>query len=180
VKAFVTSYLLFVATAVHGAESQPSPYVGQEHRAIMSLSSAEINDLLAGKGMGLAKAAELNGYPGPKHVLELAPQLNLTPDQLASTKSLHSSMRTKASALGRRIIEREQTLDRMFADKTIAEASLSDALAEIGDLQAQLRQAHLEAHLVQARILTDAQSAQYAKLRGYSDQANAAEHRHVH
>lgn len=179
-KKFVASYLVFVATALHGAELQPSPYVGQEHRAIKSLSSAEIADLLAGKGMGLAKAAELNGYPGPKHVLELAPQLNLTPDQLASTKSLHSSMQTKASALGRSIIEREQTLDRMFADKTISEASLSNTLTEIGDLQAQLRQAHLEAHLAQARILTDEQSALYAKLRGYSDRESAAEHTHVH
>jgi Spy/CpxP family protein refolding chaperone len=180
VKRFVASYLLFVATAVNGAESQPSPYVGQEHRAIKSLSSAEIADLLAGKGMGLAKAAELNGYPGPKHVLELAPQLNLTPDQLASTKRLHHAMQTKASALGRSIIEREQKLDRMFADRTISETSLSSTLAEIGELQGQLRGAHLEAHLAQARILTDAQSAHYAKLRGYSGRATTPEHGHSH
>ena len=34
-------------------------------------------DLRAGRGMGLALAAELNGYPGPAHVLELADKLDL-------------------------------------------------------------------------------------------------------
>jgi hypothetical protein len=45
-----------------GAQSQ-SPYVGQEFREIKALSPQEISDYLSGKGMGLAKAAELNGYP---------------------------------------------------------------------------------------------------------------------
>ena len=35
--------------------------------------------------MGLAKAAELNHYPGPAHVLTLATELALTPDQKART-----------------------------------------------------------------------------------------------
>jgi hypothetical protein len=31
--------------------------------------------------MGMAKAAELNGYPGPRHVLDLSPELHLTDAQ---------------------------------------------------------------------------------------------------
>ena len=36
---------------------------------IRGLSEQEIDDLTNGRGMGLARAAELNGYPGPLHVL---------------------------------------------------------------------------------------------------------------
>jgi Spy/CpxP family protein refolding chaperone len=179
-KLFIASCSLFIAGIVGGAESHPSPYKGQEDREIKSLSSTEIADLLAARGMGLAEAAELNGYPGPKHVLELAPQLNLTSDQLAATKRLHRSMQAKAGALGRSIIEREQALDRMFANRTISEASMSSTLTELGELQARLREAHLEAHLAQARILTEAQSAHYATLRGYRSHGHDTAHGHSH
>ena len=47
------------------------PYAGMQQRALKALSEDQIADLRAGKGMGLALAAELNGYPGPIHVLEL-------------------------------------------------------------------------------------------------------------
>lgn len=177
---FIASCLLPVAGIACGAEPQPSPYKGEEHRAIKSLSEAEIADLLAGKGMGLAKAAELNGYPGPKHVLELASELDLTADQLAATERLYRSMQAKASALGRSIVARERELDRMFAEKTVSEASLSNALAQLGELQAQLREAHLAAHLAQAKILTATQSAQYARLRGYDSGGHHKAHGHAH
>ena len=49
-----------------------SPYAGQQTRAIKALSPEDLAGLLNGEGRGMAKAAELNGYPGPVHVLELA------------------------------------------------------------------------------------------------------------
>jgi hypothetical protein len=49
----------------------PTPYAGQQNRTIKALSDEDIVGLLKGDGMGFAKAAELNGYPGPKHVLDL-------------------------------------------------------------------------------------------------------------
>jgi Spy/CpxP family protein refolding chaperone len=177
-KCIAAIVLILTTSAAQSADSQHSSYIGQEHREIKSLSDAEIADLLAGRGMGLAKAAELNGYPGPKHVLELAPQLNLTPDQLAATKTLHHSMQTKASELGRRIVEQEHVLDTMFADKMISHESLSRALETIGELQTQLRRTHLETHLTQAKILTAEQSKHYSKLRGYSETATGSHHAH--
>lgn len=51
-------------TKHHG---QHSPYAGLPAREIKALSPEEIADLAAGRGMGLALAAELNGYPGPRH-----------------------------------------------------------------------------------------------------------------
>ena len=73
------------------AAAPESPYVGQESRGIKALSPEDVDAYLAGKGMGLAKAAELNGYPGPAHVLELASQLSLTSDQRARTQALFAS-----------------------------------------------------------------------------------------
>jgi len=82
--------------AVSATADSQSPYVGQESRAIKALSPQEISDYLSGKGMGLAKAAELNGYPGPAHVLELAAQLDLTPEQKIKTEVLFKKMEARA------------------------------------------------------------------------------------
>ena len=65
--------------------------------------------------MGLARAAELNSYPGPMHVLELADRLALTEDQRAATQALMARMRSEAQRVGAAIIAAEQTLDRDFA-----------------------------------------------------------------
>ena len=60
---------------------------------------------LSGKGMGLAKAAELNGYPGPAHVLELAAQLDLTPEQKTKTEVLFKKMQARAIPLGKELVK---------------------------------------------------------------------------
>src|SRR5512134_704976 len=98
------------------ARSQ-SPYVGQEFREIKALSPQEISDYLSGKRLGLAKAAELNGYPGPAHVLELAAQLNVTDDQRAKTEALFKRMQARAIHLGKELIEEERALDKLFASR---------------------------------------------------------------
>ena len=63
---------LLLACVLTGAAAQTTPhasaYAGQQSRAIKSLSEQDVDDLLAGRGAGFAKAAELNGYPGPAHV----------------------------------------------------------------------------------------------------------------
>ena len=150
-----------------GLTAPPSPYIGQEARDIKSLSPEEIDAYVAGKGMGLAKAAELNGYPGPSHVLELASQLRLTPEQKSATDALFAAMQKEASELGRSLVEGERRLDQLFAGRSVDEASLARALEEIGTTQARIRGAHLKAHLAQARILTPEQTSHYAELRGY-------------
>ena len=60
------------------ADSARSAYVGQQSRDIKALSDEDIAALRNGDGMGLAKAAELNGYPGPRHVVALVRQLRLS------------------------------------------------------------------------------------------------------
>lgn len=68
-----------------------SPYRGEEVRNIKALSEQEIEAYLSGQGMGYAKAAELNSYPGPKHVLELARELGLSPAQEEQTLTIHAA-----------------------------------------------------------------------------------------
>jgi Spy/CpxP family protein refolding chaperone len=144
-----------------------SPYVGQEFREIKALSAQEISDYLSGKGMGLAKAAELNGYPGPAHVLELAAQLDLTLDQKTKTEVLFKKMQARAIPLGKELVEEERALDRLFGSRTVNSQSLAQALARIGRLQGQVRQVHLDAHVEQTALLTPAQVEKYNRLRGY-------------
>jgi Spy/CpxP family protein refolding chaperone len=155
-----------------------SPYAGEQSREIKALSADDIAGLRAGKGMGYAKAAELNGFAGPAHVLELADALGLTPEQRARTEALFASMSAKASARGRALVDKERELDALFASRTVTPERLASSLQAIGALQAQVRQAHLEAHLAQVQILTAEQNARYAELRGYGRNAPGGERGH--
>jgi len=172
----------FALAAVSGAYAvgTPSPYAGQEQREIKSLSSEDVQSLLSGKGMGLAKAAELNGYPGPSHVLQLAAELQLSDGQRAATQALFQAMESKAITLGASLVQAERELDQLFASRQATPSLLAQKLGAIGQLQAQVRGAHLEVHLAQAQLLSAEQIALYAKLRGYTGETKAPGHRHSH
>ncbi len=144
-----------------------SAYAGQEDRDIKALSPEDISAYLSGKGMGLARAAELNGYAGPAHVLELAAPLALTPEQRSRTEALFAAMTAKAIPLGQALVAHERELDRLFASRAVTAELLAQSLQDIGVLQAKVRETHLEAHLHQLVILTAEQNARYAQLRGY-------------
>ena len=68
-----------------------------------------------GEGFGMALAADRNGYPGPKHILELREQLGLTPAQQAQAQQLFDRMRADALAAGRKLLDKESELERHFA-----------------------------------------------------------------
>lgn len=149
------------------ADAPSTPYAGQQARAVKSLPDDHIADYLAGRGMGLAKPAELNSYPGPMHVLELAAQIDLTPEQKARTEGLIPPMREEAKRLGALYIQKERELDELFASKRVMSEALEAKLKEIADLQAEIRLVHLRTHLAQAEILTPEQIGRYNHLQGY-------------
>lgn len=146
---------------------QPSPYSGMETRAVKALSDEQIADLEAGRGMGLALAAELNSYPGPVHVLELAEALDLSLDQRARTKDLLDRMKAETIPIGRRVVALERRLDQLFEDRKITAEALREMTAQIGAAQGELRAAHLRYHLEMAEGLTPDQVKRYVELRGY-------------
>jgi Spy/CpxP family protein refolding chaperone len=126
--------------------------------------------------MRFALAAELNGYPGPAHVLEHAGALQLTPAQQQATETLMQAHKAEARALGAQVVQAERELDRAFAQKTVDEPELARLTGRIGERQARLRAAHLRTHLQQTALLTGQQIARYQQLRGYAD-ASSAHHR---
>jgi Spy/CpxP family protein refolding chaperone len=160
---------------VPGCVFAQTPYAGMQTRPIKALSEQQVADLGAGRGMGLALAAELNGYPGPSHVLELADKLNLTPDQRAGVQRLFDSMKAEAVPLGSKLLEQEADLDRLFAGRTVTPESLKASTAAVAITQGVLRETHLKYHLSTVAVLTPAQMHRYAELRGYGDKPM---HRH--
>jgi hypothetical protein len=147
----------------HGSK----PYAGLEQRAVKALSEQQVADLRAGRGMGLALAAELNGYPGPLHVLELADQLELSGELRARMRELFDAMKTEAVPMGETLIAQEAALDRAFAERSISAETLAALTAQIGETQGRLRAIHLKYHLTTADLLSPHQRHRYAELRGY-------------
>jgi Spy/CpxP family protein refolding chaperone len=144
-----------------------SAYAGMQTRAIKALSEQQITDLRAGKGMSFALPAELNGYPGPSHTLELAGPLDLSEEQKLKVQKLFEQMQTEAKALGEQVISREYELDRLFKDGKASPASIEEATAKAAQVQGQLRASHLKYHLNTKDVLTPQQVAKYNQLRGY-------------
>lgn len=146
-----------------------SPYADRVADAIAGLTAEQIDDLRNARGMGYALPAELNGYPGPRHVLDLADDLDLNASQRDTMQSLFDGMATQAIVAGEAVITAHADLDALFAsgNATVDEvARLSQAL---GDAEAQLRSIHLAAHLQTLAILTDHQVMQYQVQRGYAE-----------
>lgn len=144
-----------------------SPYAGEQGRGIKALSEREVRDYLSGAGMGYARAAELNGYPGPMHVLELVDQLALTPAQRDAMQTLMNNHKADARNLGKLVVEREQELDRLFADAQADKARVEAATRSAAEALAQYRASHLTTHIAAAAILTAEQRDKYSVLRGY-------------
>lgn len=160
------------AVAAEGAQ----PYAGQQHRALKALSDDDLRGLREGEGMGMAKAAELNHYPGPRHVLDLADALALAPSTRQQVETIFQDMSAKARDLGGQIITLEQQLDAHFRDGSIDPEILTDLTLGIGRLRGQLRAVHLAAHLQVRSLLSDDQVAAYDKRRGYTDGGGGGGH----
>jgi Spy/CpxP family protein refolding chaperone len=153
-----------LAEAGHGH----APYAGWDGRAIRALSAAQIEDLQRGRGMGMALPAELNGYPGPLHVLELADQLELTAAQQAEAQRLFGAMQAEAIVLGSQVIAGEAALDRLFATGAATDAAIMAAAVEVGRAQGVLRAHHLRYHVAMRAVLRPHQVMRYQQLRGYA------------
>jgi len=152
-----------------------SPYAGQAGSEIKALSADEMKALKEGMGMGLAKPAELNHYPGPRHVLDLKDEIGLSASQAADLQAIYDRMHATAVVLGGQIIAKEKALDEEFASGTIDKSTLADLTSRIGALQAALRAVHLSAHLETRSVLTPEQIARYDSLRGYAPAARPSQ-----
>jgi Spy/CpxP family protein refolding chaperone len=175
IKILYLAILSIFSNAVFAQDEHRSPYAGQEKRAIKSLSGADLDQLRNGKGWGLAKAAELNGMPGPSHLLQMREEISLSPEQAAKIQALYDDMKAKAIPLGNRYVALEKELNDAFAARTITKEQLAQRLDAIADVHKELRYVHLVTHLMTPDILTPQQIAKYNQLRGYGS-ANPCDH----
>ncbi len=162
--------LILIPTFTFSAadHSHKSKYAGEEKRAIKSLSKTDIEELKNGKGWGLAKAAELNGVPGPAHLLEMKEEINLSTKQISAIEDIYNKMKQEAIPIGLQLIELERELNNHFANRTITDQLLRQILQRIAQVHRQLRYVHLSTHLKTPDILKSEQITLYNKLRGYS------------
>ncbi|MCP1726582.1 Spy/CpxP family protein refolding chaperone [Natronospira proteinivora] len=175
---WVASVLVLILPGMGVWAFEEEGHTGQQAREIKALSESDIDGLLAGEGLGYAITAELHGYPGPAHVLELADELDLSDDQRADTQAIFDQMLASAKTLGAQLVEAEQTLDKHFSEKTIDEALLKELTAKIADIESRLRAVHLNAHLQQTELMSRRQIHQYMILRGHSGDGHESGHHH--
>jgi Spy/CpxP family protein refolding chaperone len=158
------------------AQGQHSPYIGQQQREIKTLSASDTKMYLEGHGMGMGKAAELNHYPGPRHVLDLATELKLSREQFVKTRQAYDKMHAEAVRLGKLIVAKEKQLDSLYAAQKMSETQLRAIVGDIAKLQGELRFTHLNAHLEMKKILSPQQVAKYDELRGYGKGTSHGKH----
>jgi hypothetical protein len=130
----------------------------------------ERSALESGEGFGMAMAAEQNGYPGPRHVLDRKEELKLGPEQEALMQALFGQMKDQAIAKGREILQAEKQLADMFAQGR-PESQLREQVLRIESLRAELRWIHLSAHMATRRLLSPEQLLAY---RSQGHQAHGA------
>ena len=147
---------------------------GSDVEALQAMPRRQFNNLLEGRGMGQARIADMNGYPGPMHVLEMAEALEISAEQREQTEQIMQRMRSTAQQRGRELIEAERKLEALFDGGPVQPSAVDAALLEIANLQARVRAAHLHAHIEQARVMSDEQIAKYTELRAESRDSRRA------
>ena len=155
---------------LHGDHSR---HAIQSDREIKALSNDEVAGLLEGAGMGYALAAELNSYPGPRHVLDLETELSLTETQIEEVARIVEEMHERARELGSRLVAAERELDALFQTRSATEGKVQELVMSIGALEGEVRYVHLEAHLRTTALLTHEQIHRYDMERGHGHHHDA-------
>ena len=145
----------------------PSSHAHSRGTEVASLTDEEVRALRQGEGMGLARAAELHHFPGPKHLLELASELGLSDDQIARIRAIHARMKSEAVAKGEAIIMAEGHLADLFASGEPTAREMTRVTGHLGAMRGQLQAIHLLAHIEATRELSAGQIREYDRLRGY-------------
>ncbi len=114
-----------------------------------------------------ALAAELNGVPGPAHLLELRDETGLSPDQVSAIEAILADMQAEAQAAGDRFIAAEAAIEQAFGEGDLTPEALRALIDTAAAARADLRRVHLSRHLETPPLLTASQIARYNALRGY-------------
>ena len=159
----------------HGGDAATSSATGSPYAdrydpiaSIRSLTPEEITQIERGEGAGFALPAELNGVPGPRHVLDHAHEIGLSHEQRTHVEQIFALMQAAVIPAGQRYLAAVRSLEEDFQAGTVTKEALPDRVAEVHRLEGELAAAHLIAHLHTAEVLTAEQITAYQRLRGYA------------
>ena len=178
--AFAMLASLMVGPSFAADAPKRSPYAGEEQRDMKALSPDFIEGLKAGAGLGSAKSAELKGYPGPAHLLELQREIPLDGAQVGAITELRDDVRSGPIALGVELLDAEAALEAAFRDRDFDQARLGELTDRAGVLRAELRATHLNAHIQASALLNLRQIHRYQVLRGYAGDQTGGHTGHGH
>lgn len=130
------------------------------------VSEQEKEALLKGAGLGAGMIAMMNGYPGPKHVLEMGDELGLTAKQRESIGKTYGKVKAESVEFGTELVEKDEKLTALFASGSVSTGEVEKLSREIGELQGRVRAAHLNAHVETYDALTPAQREQLSSMQG--------------
>lgn len=163
----------------------PSPGILAPHHEtsgpeIPGLGADEVAELLEGRGMGQARVAEVQGYPGPRHVLDAwgAGTLPLSSEQATRVQEIARAMESAARRVGGLVLDTERELALAFRSGGIDATSLRARVERIAALRGELRTVHLRAHLETRAVLDPAQIARYAELQSHVPDGGTPRHGH--
>jgi len=149
------------APSAHAQHAHAANADMQRHHSCLEEEQASIE---RGEGFGMAMAADHAGYPGPRHVLDLAADLHLSAEQRTAMEKVFAGMHENALAQGKGYLAAQARLEQMFREGS-SEAELREQVSRVDSLHADLRWVHLSAHLAAQKILTPEQIAMYERLR---------------
>lgn len=144
-----------------------SPYVGFETREVKTMPPERQEGLRRGASLGYGLAAELNGYPSPVQVVELADQLGLDAEQKTRVRAIADKLRKDAIAAGEALLAAEAHIDRLFQLKQVSPDRIEAQTAVAAGQEARLRAIHLNAHLATRELLNPEQIESYQRLKVY-------------
>ena len=150
-----------LAAGAPAVRPQQSNSAMQHHHSCIEEEQASI---ARGEGFGMAMPADMAGYPGPRHVLDMQKELGLTAGQKAGVEKILEAMHEKAMARGKELFDAQARLEQMFRDGR-PEADLREQSFRVDSIHAELRWIHLSAHLAAQKLLTPEQIAKYTRLR---------------
>jgi Spy/CpxP family protein refolding chaperone len=147
----------------HGGHAA-GPAVSRHEEARRRIESFD-RVVAAGRGFGMAFAADRNGYPGPLHVLELGNALGLSSAQASQVRLLETAMLAESRPRSAALLAAERQLDALFTSGRATEADLALRVAEVERLRGEVRMVHLRYHLKTRDVLTEQQRLVYHERR---------------
>lgn len=133
---------------------------------LSGVSEQEKEALLKGGGLGAGMIAMMNGYPGPKHVLEMGDELELTDAQRESIGTIYGKVKAESVKYGTELVEKDEALAAMFTSGSVDTGDVEKLAREIGELQGRVRAEHLNAHVKTYDALTPAQREKLSSMQG--------------